>query len=56
MNQMASHIPAVLNASRPQLQAELPVEEPFRNAPLQGFVPPLVAGPAFNLRKPPAVI
>jgi type IV secretion system protein TrbB len=56
LNQVASRIPAVLNASRPQLQAELPVEEPFRNARLQGFVPPLVAAPAFNLRKPPSVI
>src|ERR1700730_16692029 len=56
LTQVASRIPAVLNASRPQLQAELPVEEPFRNARLQGFVPPLVAAPAFNLRKPPSMI
>jgi type IV secretion system protein VirB11 len=56
LNQVASRIPAVLNASRPLLQAELPVEEPFRGARVQGFVPPLVAAPAFNLRKPPSVI
>jgi P-type conjugative transfer ATPase TrbB len=56
LNQVASRIPAVLNASRPHLQAELPIEEPFRNARLQGFVPPLASAPAFNLRKPPAVI
>lgn len=56
LNLVASRIPAVLNASKPHLQAELPWDEPFRNARLQGFVPPLVGAPAFNLRKPPAVI
>jgi P-type conjugative transfer ATPase TrbB len=56
LNLVASRVPAVLNAGRPQLQAELPLEEPFRGARLQGFVPPLVGAPAFNLRKPPAVI
>jgi len=30
--------------------------ELFRNARLQGFVPPLAAAPVFNLRKPPAVV
>jgi type IV secretion system protein TrbB len=55
LNLVASRIPTVLNPSRPQLQAELPVEI-FRGARLQGFVPPLVAAPSFNLRKPPAVV
>jgi P-type conjugative transfer ATPase TrbB len=56
LNLVASRIPAVLNAGRPQLQAEMPLEAPFCNARLQGFVPPLVAAPAFNLRKPPGVV
>jgi P-type conjugative transfer ATPase TrbB len=56
LNLVASRTAAVLNASRPHLQAELPLDEPFRNARLQGFVPPLAAAPAFNIRKPPAVI
>jgi hypothetical protein len=55
LNLVASRIPAVLNSSRPALQAELPLEL-FRNARLQGFVPPLAAAPVFNLRKPPAVV
>jgi type IV secretion system protein TrbB len=56
LNLVASSLPAVLNSSHPHLQAELPRDEPFRNARLQGFVPPLVAAPAFNLRKPPSII
>jgi type IV secretion system protein TrbB len=56
LNLVASRLPAVINAGRPTLQAELPPDPPFRGARLQGFVPPLVAAPAFNLRKPPAVI
>jgi P-type conjugative transfer ATPase TrbB len=56
LNLVASSLPAVLNSSHPHLQAELPWDEPFRNARLQGFVPPLVGAPAFNLRKSPAVI
>jgi P-type conjugative transfer ATPase TrbB len=56
LNLVASRIPAVLNAAHAKVQAELPLEAPFRNARLQGFVPPLAAAPAFNLRKPPAVI
>ncbi|HVT14704.1 MAG TPA: P-type conjugative transfer ATPase TrbB [Thermoanaerobaculia bacterium] len=55
LNLVASRIPTVLNAGRPQLQAELPLEL-FRGARLQAFVPPLASAPAFNLRKPPAVV
>ncbi|HVT61227.1 MAG TPA: P-type conjugative transfer ATPase TrbB [Thermoanaerobaculia bacterium] len=55
LNLVASRIPMMLNPGRPQLQAELPWEV-FRNARLQGFVPPLAAAPVFNLRKPPSVV
>jgi P-type conjugative transfer ATPase TrbB len=55
LHQVASHVPTVVNAGRPALQAELPLEG-FRGARLQAFVPPLVRAPAFNLRKPPAVV
>ncbi len=56
LNHVASKVPAVLNASHALLQAELPAGEPFRGARLQGIVAPNAAGPAFNIRKPPAVI
>ncbi|HVT61643.1 MAG TPA: P-type conjugative transfer ATPase TrbB, partial [Thermoanaerobaculia bacterium] len=55
LNLVASAIPTVINALRPQLQAELPAAG-FLGSRLQGFVWPLSAGPSFNLRKPPAVI
>jgi len=45
----------VLNAGRPQIQAELPGDG-FLGARLQGFIPPLAAAPSFNLRKPPATV
>jgi P-type conjugative transfer ATPase TrbB len=57
--QIRSFLNAVANAQRveltrenPQLQAELPDDELFRQARLQGVVPPLSAAPAFVLRKP----
>jgi type IV secretion system protein VirB11 len=53
LNLVGSRVPMVLNAGHPQIQAELP-EEGFLGCRLQGFVPPLVAGPSFNLRKPPS--
>jgi P-type conjugative transfer ATPase TrbB len=56
LNAAASYLGSEpLNVSRPQLQAELPTEL-FRGARLQGFVPPVTAAPAFNLRKRPALI
>jgi type IV secretion system protein TrbB len=54
-----SFLNAVANAQRvelrresPQLQAELPDDEVFRQARLQGLIPPLSLGPVFVLRKP----
>src|SRR5579864_7424165 len=41
-----------LTRDRPQLQAELPDDELFRQARLQGLVPPLAEAPVFVLRKP----
>ncbi|HVR10528.1 MAG TPA: P-type conjugative transfer ATPase TrbB [Thermoanaerobaculia bacterium] len=55
LNLVGSRIPTVLNAGRPQIQAELPADG-FLGARLQGFVPPLAAAPSFNLRKPPTVV
>ncbi|MBV8201430.1 MAG: P-type conjugative transfer ATPase TrbB [Acidobacteria bacterium] len=57
--QVRSFLNAVANAQRveltrdqPQLQAELPDDELFRQARLQGLVPPLSLAPVFVLRKP----
>jgi type IV secretion system protein VirB11 len=55
LNLVGSRVPTVLNAGRPQIQAELPGDG-FLGARVQGFVPPLAAGPCFNLRKPPAAV
>ncbi|MDQ6829362.1 MAG: P-type conjugative transfer ATPase TrbB [Gemmatimonadota bacterium] len=55
LNVIATAHRVVLGPRSPRLQAELPTAV-FRGARLQGFVPPLVAGPAFNIRKPPAVV
>jgi P-type conjugative transfer ATPase TrbB len=55
LNLVASSHRAVLTTARPQIQAELP-RALFAGARLQGFVPPLAAGPCFNLRKPPSVV
>jgi type IV secretion system protein TrbB len=56
LNHVATHAGGVLNASRALLQAELPEGEPFYGARLQGVVPPNAPAPAFNIRKPPAVV
>src|SRR5579864_3595861 len=57
--QIRSFLNAVANAQRleltrrnPQIQAELPDDGLFRQARLQGLVPPLAAAPVFVLRKP----
>ncbi|HEY6322273.1 MAG TPA: P-type conjugative transfer ATPase TrbB [Thermoanaerobaculia bacterium] len=58
-SQVRSFLNAVANAHRveltrgnPQLQAELPDDELFRQARLQGLIPPLAEAPVFVLRKP----
>ena len=55
LNLVGSRVPMVLNTARPQIQAELPAEG-FLGARLQGFIPPLVSAPSFNLRKPPTTV
>jgi P-type conjugative transfer ATPase TrbB len=55
LNLVASSRSTLLTAARPQLQAELP-HAVFNGARLQGFVPPLTAGPTFNIRKPPSIV
>jgi type IV secretion system protein TrbB len=56
LNHVATQAGGVLNAAQALLQAELPAGEPFRGARLQGVVPPNAVAPAFNIRKPPAVV
>jgi type IV secretion system protein TrbB len=58
-SQVRSFLNAVANAHRveltrgnPQLQAELPDDLLFRQARLQGLIPPLSEAPVFVLRKP----
>jgi len=58
-SQVRSFLNAVANAHRveltrgnPQLQAELPDDALFRQARLQGLIPPLAEAPVFVLRKP----
>lgn len=55
LNAVASHQGARLDATTPRIQAELPAAV-FAGARLQGFVPPIAAGPCFNVRKPPSVV
>lgn len=55
LNTVASHQATTLGVGRTVLQAELPGVF-FRGSRLQGFIPPLVSGPCFAIRKPPAVI
>ena len=55
LNLVGSRVPMVLNAGRPQIQAELPGDG-FLGARLQGFIPPLAAAPSFNIRKPPSTV
>jgi len=54
LNAVAHAQRAELTRERPQLQAELPDDELFRQARLQGMVPPLAEAPVFVLRKPAA--
>lgn len=55
LNAAATHVGASLTPESPLLQAELPRER-FRGARLQGFVPPVSAGPAFVIRKPASMV
>jgi type IV secretion system protein VirB11 len=55
LNAVAASLGLTLGADSPRLEAELPALG-FRGSRLQGFVPPVTPAPAFNIRKPPAVI
>ena len=55
LNSVASSLGVTLSAANPRIEAELPAAV-FRGSRLQGFVPPITAGPSFNIRKPPATI
>ena len=55
LNAVATSLGVALTADHPRLEAELPVE-PFRGSRLQGFIPPVTAGPAFTIRKPPPIV
>lgn len=55
LNAVADLHGLTLGGDNPSIQAELPVER-FRGARLQGFRPPMAAGAAFVVRKPPAVV
>ena len=55
LNSVAASLGLTLGADSPRLEAELPTLG-FRGSRLQGFVPPVTPAPAFNIRKPPAVI
>lgn len=49
LNVVAASLSMTLDRARPRLEAELPAA--FGGSRLQGFVPPVVSGPAFNIRK-----
>ena len=55
LNAVATSINLTLTAEQPRLQAELP-RRTFRGSRLQGFIPPLVAGPTFTIRKPSSAV
>jgi P-type conjugative transfer ATPase TrbB len=52
LNAVASAHRVELTRGNPHLQAELPDDELFRQARLQGLIPPLSEAPVFVLRKP----
>jgi type IV secretion system protein VirB11 len=51
LNAVATRLGVTLTTATPRLEAELPLRL-FAGARLQGFVPPVTSGPAFNIRKP----
>jgi P-type conjugative transfer ATPase TrbB len=55
LNAVATSLNLTLTAEQPRLQAELP-RTTFHGSRLQGFIPPLVAGPTFTIRKPSSVV
>lgn len=55
LNAVAASLGLMLGPDHPRLEAELPALG-FRGSRLQGFVPPVTPAPAFNIRKPPAVV
>lgn len=55
LNAVATRLSVTLTSDTPRLEAELPLET-FGGSRLQGFIPPVALGPAFNIRKPSAAI
>jgi len=55
LNAVAARLGVTLTSGSPRLEAELPVRV-FSGARLQGFIPPVTSGPAFNIRKPASSI
>jgi type IV secretion system protein VirB11 len=55
LNAVATRLGVTLTSASPRLEAELPVRV-FAGARLQGFIPPVTSGPAFNIRKPASSI
>lgn len=55
LNAVATSLDLTLTPDQPRLQAELP-RGIFRGSRLQGFIPPLVVGPTFTIRKPSSVV
>jgi len=55
LNAVATNLGLTLGVEHAGLEAELPAVV-FRGSRLQGFVPPITPGPAFTIRKPPAVV
>ena len=55
LNAVAARLGVTLTSDSPRLEAELPATT-FAGSRLQGFVPPVTCGPAFNIRKPPSVV
>lgn len=55
LNAVATRLGVTLTTATPRLEAELPLRL-FAGARLQGFVPPVTSGPAFNIRKPASSI
>ncbi len=52
LNAVAARLGVTLTNTTPRLEAELPLGA-FVPGRLQGFIPPVSSGPAFNIRKPP---
>lgn len=55
LNAVAARLGVTLTSEHPRLEAELPIGV-FAGSRLQGFVPPVTNGPAFNIRKLPRAV